>query len=144
MMTDFRFGETFSGGTMRACGLLTVIANVFWRDADGKEHTDAALAIMRRSFGVGKMNLLLRCDAWRVREPAMLMTLAEQAGAQLFNGSANTHEICTIADLMINNLDDLVRHPAESEAVELKRREKEMSRDGLLLRVGDHVLVDAR
>ena len=44
----------------------------------------------------------------------------------------------------INNLDDLVRHPAESEAVELKRREKEMQRDGLLLRVGDHVLVDAR
>lgn len=140
-----RYGEVFTAERIERLGILSAIANVFWKTGLGnEEESEAGLLLMRRSFGFGRTNIILRTDAWKVREPLLLQQMAENAAKQLLSGTASVHEVNLIADMIVNSIDALLAHPPESEAVQRKRKMAEMERDGLFIRSNGKILVDAR
>lgn len=142
---NIQYGVVLHGAVSQKLNIVSAITNIFWDDEGGVENSDAALLLMRRSFGYGRTNIaLFQKDAWKVREPAQLQAIAQNVADHLMAGSANTHEINAIADMILNNVEKLVMHPPESKAELIKKQEKQMERDGLLLRVNGKTLVDAR
>lgn len=139
-----RYGEAFGSSTIQRLGIICVVANVFWKDGIGSEESEAGLLLMRRSFGVGKTHIILRPDIWMVREPHLLHQMAKSAADQLLSGCASDHDIFAICDIILNSVDDLVSHPPESQATEYRRKLKEIENDGLLIRNGDQIILDAR
>jgi hypothetical protein len=142
---NIQYGVVLHGAISQRLNIVSAITNVFWNGDGGVEQTDAALLLMRRTFGCGRTNItLFRQDAWMVREPAQLQAIAQNVADHLLAGSANTHEINAISDMILNNVEKLMMHPPESVAELTKKQEKQMERDGLLLRVNGQTLVDAR
>lgn len=148
---DIKYGTVteLSGG--RNIGVRVALTNIFWKDEDGIEQWDACLLLMRKSFGVGRMNLTLqRKDAWLIREPAKLGEqsyldrAAEGAALHLFGGMAGQFDKSKIADIILNNLDALVHYPPETQAAYNKRKQREMELDGLVIKNHDKVILDTR
>lgn len=150
-MIDIKYGRVteLSGGSN--IGLRVALTNLFWKDDDGIEQWDAALLLMRRSFGVGRMNIALqRRDAYLIREPAQrgeqsyLDRAAEGAATHLFGGMAGQFDKSKIADIILNNLDALVHYPPETQDDYNKRKSREMELDGLVIKNHGKTILDTR
>ena len=144
-MLDVKYGTVFDGICSHRLGIVSAVTNIFWRDEHGAKHDDAALLLMRRSFGRGQTNItLLRQNAYQATEPELLHQMAQNAADQLLSGSANVSDVVAIANLINDQMDALISHPPESEADMRKRQQKQVADDGLLLKVNGKTLVDAR
>lgn len=144
MMQDFKHGILRELPAGRALGIRVAVVNLFFTQ-DGEKQTDAALLLMRRSFGVGRMNVtLMRRNAYQITDPVALQSLANEAAQHLFVGSASVHDVNKITDIVLDSLDDLVMHPPEDAMLLRKQEEERMSRLGLLIKDGDKIIVDAR
>lgn len=124
-------------------GLVYAVANLKMTDTSLNESWDAAILIGRRSFGHGRLSVTLRRDMWSIADDVLRSELARNAADLLFSGTSNSHEQSIIADILLNNLDNLKNHPPESVATLRKQKLNEMDRDGLILRVDDKSLISA-
>ena len=150
-MLDIKYGRVteLTGGS--SIGVRVALTNIFWKDEDSQEQWDACLLLMRRSFGVGRMNLTLqRRDAFLIREPAKLGEqsyldrAAEGAATHLFGGMAGQFDKSKIADIILNNIDALVNYPPESQDDYNKRKTREMELDGLVIKNHGKTILDTR
>lgn len=144
-MLDIQHGHVheLTGGS--ALGIRIAVANLFWKDTDGSDMSDAALLLMRRSFGRGRLNITLqRKDAFLMREKGNLETAAKNAAHHLFGGNASAFDEHKIADIILNSLDNLILHPPENEIDIIKKRQRQMERDGLVIIENGKTIVDAR
>lgn len=144
-MLDIQHGEVFEQTGGSNLGVRIAITNLFWKNDDGSTASDAALLLMRRSFGVGRMNITLqRKDAFLVREKGHLELMARNAATHLFGGNASAFDMAKIASLIEDNVDALVNHPPEDEAKMIKRKQRQMQLDGLVIVENGVTVVDAR
>lgn len=150
-MLDIKYGVVTELGGGSNIGLRIALTNVFWKDDEGVEQWDACLLMMRKSFGVGRMNLTLqRRDAFLMREPAKrgeqsyLERAADGAATHLFGGMAGQFDKSKIADIILNNLDALIHYPPESQAAYNKRKMREMELDGIVIKNHGTTILDAR
>lgn len=144
-MRNVRHGQVFSGAKSERMGILSAVTNVFWQDEGGVFDDDAALLLMRRSFGVGKTSIaLMRKDAYLMLEPNSLIEVAQLSANTLFSGAASQADVFAIADMIVARLDDLIMHPPESQVDVQQRKRREFEKLGALVRVNGQTLVDAR
>lgn len=144
-MQDIKHGIPKELPLGKAIGIRVAVVNLFFKDDSGEQQTDAALLLMRRSFGVGRMNVtLMRKNAYLVTNDIELKNMATEAAHHMFAGSASVHDVNKITDIILYALDDLVMHPPEDEMLLRKREEEKMARMGLLIKANDQIIVDAR
>jgi hypothetical protein len=144
-MLDIQHGEVFELTGGRSIGLRIATTNLFWKDEDGSIQSDAALLLMRRSFGKGRMNITLqRKDAFLVREAGHLEFMAKNAAEHLFGGNATAFDTHKIASIIEDHIDSLINHPPEEEAKMIKRQQRQMQMDGLVIIENGKTVVDAR
>lgn len=144
-MNDIKHGIPAELPLGQKLGIRVAVVNLFYKDETGEAQTDAALLLMRRSFGLGRMNVtLLRQNAYLVMDNAELADMATQAAQHLFSGSASPHDIANITDIILYSLDALVMHPPEDEMILRKREQEKLARMGLLVKANDKIILDAR
>lgn len=141
-MIDVKYGVLKEIPVPKKIGVRAVIANVTI-NLNGQTEEDAALILTRRSFGVGRSHLILRQNAFQIREATTLIPMAIEACNRLF-GSIDKDNSHHIADLLLDSVDDLVNHPPEDQFIERKRREKEIEQSGVIIKVNDTTILDAR
>lgn len=126
-------------------GLKVGVANCVFLLNDGSKFEDAALLMCRSSFGYGRLNVtLLRKQAYEFEDDNVLINgMARQAADQLFR-SETMADMKKIADIIENAIEDLVLHPPESAIDEKIRMDREMERLGLVVKLNDKIIVDAR
>lgn len=124
-------------------GIRAMIANVTIRQNGEEPVDDAALILVRRSFGVGRSHLILRQNMHGVLDTQELIQMAHDATVQLF-GSADTDNMHRMADLILDYTDELVLHPPEDQMIEWKRQRKMIEQSQALIKVNDEIILDAR
>lgn len=142
-MIDVKYGILKELHLSDKFGVRAVLTNVTIKLPDGETEDDAALILMRRSFGVGRSHIIRRQHAHELRDTPTLLTVAIDATTRLF-GSADKDNTFRICDLLQDHLEELVMHPPEDQMIEIKRREKEIEQSGILVKLNDEVILDAR
>lgn len=124
-------------------GVRAAIANVTIRENNQEPVDDAALIIMRKSFGVGRTHLILRQNMSAVLDPAELIQMAHDATVKLF-GSADKDNMHRMADLLLDYTDELVMHPPEDQMKIWKKEQRMIEQSQALIKVNDEIILDAR
>ena len=104
---------------------------------------DAFLVIAKRQFSFGKSYYFPRSEAWRVREPDQFILLCHDIATAMY-GSPNKHDVRLCGDILLNHIDELVAFPPDDGRAEQERMMREADRQGLVIRINDKTLVDAR
>ena len=146
MVCNIRYGKQQTDFKESSIGVRSKVANMFWKDQYGVDADDAVILMCRRSCGFGRTVItLMRRDAWRVvDDDAFLMDTARQTAEGLFGvGGYNKHEVCKIAEMIIDELESLVMLPPESDADERKIFEDDVNRSGLIMIVNGVDIVKA-
>lgn len=142
MIIDIKYGELKEIPVASKFGVRAVISNVTITQ-NGQTEEDAALVLTRRSFGVGRSHLILRQNAYQIRDITTLIPMAFEACERLF-GSKDKDNAHRISDLLLDSLDELVMHPPEDQMIEMKRKRKEVEDSGVIIKVNDTTILDAR
>ena len=142
MIIDVKYGVLKDLPVPKKFGVRAVIANVTINQ-NGQTEEDAALVLTRRSFGVGRSHLILRQNAYQIRDVTTLVPMAFEACERLF-GSKDKDNAHLIADLLLDSVEELVNHPPEDQFIERKRLEKEIEQSGVIIKVNDKTFLDAR
>ena len=124
-------------------GVRAMVANVTIRANGEQPVDDAALILVRRSFGVGRSHLILRQNMHGVLNTQGLVEMAHDATVKLF-GSADKDNLHRMADLLLDYTDELVMHPAEDQMLIWKKEQKMVEQSQALIKVNDQVILDAR
>lgn len=124
-------------------GVRAVIANVTIRENGQEPIDDAALVLLRKSFGVGRSHIILRQNMHGVLNTPELLQMAHDATIKLF-GSADKDNMHRIADLLLDYTDELVMHPPEDQVRLAKEQERMIAQSGALIRLNDQTILDAR
>lgn len=124
-------------------GIRAALVNVVIREHGKEQVDDAALILMRRSFGVGRSHIILRQDMYAVLETQTLIETAREATVKLF-GSADKDNLHRIADLLLDYTDELVMHPPEDQMRLWKQQQKMIEQSQALIKVNDQIILDAR
>lgn len=124
-------------------GVRAAVVNVVIREHGKEPVDDAALLIMRRSFDVGRMHIILRQNMHAVLDTQELIQMAHDATVKLF-GSADKDNLHRMADLLLDHTDELVLHPPEDQMRLWKKEQKILEQSQALIRVNDKVILDAR
>lgn len=124
-------------------GVRAMVANVTIRTNGEQPVDDAALILVRRSFGVGRSHLVLRQNMHGVLNTKGLVEMAHDATVKLF-GSADKDNLHRMADLLLDYTDELVMHPPEDQMRLWKKEQKMVEQSQALIKVNDQVILDAR
>lgn len=124
-------------------GVRAMIANVTIRENGQEPVDDAALILVRRSFGVGRSHLILRQNMHAVLDTQELLQMAFDAVQRLF-GSVDKDNLHKMADLLLDYTDELVMHPPEDQMKLWKQQQKLIEQSQALITVNDEVILDAR
>lgn len=143
MTIDVQYGVLKELTVPRKLGIVATIANVKINSPGQEEVDDAALILSRRSFGRGRSHIILRSQAHAVLDVQTLLQMAHEATTDLF-GSADKDDMHRIADLLLNSVDELVLHPPEDVMIEHKRQQKMIEQSGVIIKVNDETILDAR
>lgn len=104
---------------------------------------DAFLVFGKRQFGFGKSYYFPRSEAWRVREPDQFILLCHDIATAMY-GSPNKHDVRLCGDILLNHIDELVAFPPDDGRFEQEQAMKQAERQGLVIKINDKTLVDAR
>lgn len=124
-------------------GVRAMVANVTIRENGEQPIDDAALILVRRSFGVGRSHLVLRQSMHGVLDPGELIQMAYDAAIKLF-GSADKNDVHKLADLLLDYTDELVMHPPEDQMRIWKQERRMIEQSQALIKLNDEVILDAR
>lgn len=142
MIIDVQYGEIVELHVPNKFGVRAMLTNATIKQ-NGQTEQDAVLILARRSFGVGRSHIILRQNAYQIRDVTTLIPVAFEACKCLF-GSHDKDYAHRIADLLLDHVEDLVNHPPEDIVIEQKRREKEIEQMGAIIKVNDTTFLDAR
>ena len=104
---------------------------------------DAFLVFGKRQFGYGKSYYFPRSEAWRAREPDQFVLLCHDIATAMY-GSPNKHDVRLCGDILLNHLDELVAFPPDDGRFEQEQAMRQAERQGLVIKINDKTLVDAR
>lgn len=104
---------------------------------------DAFLVFGKRQFGFGKSYYFPRSEAWRVREPDQFILLCHDIATSLY-GAPNKHDVRLCGDILLNHIDELVAFPPDDGRFEHEQAMRQAERQGLVIKINDKTLVDAR
>lgn len=142
-MIDVKYGILKELHVSQKFGIRAMVANVTIRAIGEQPVDDAALILVRRSFGVGRSHLILRQNMHGVLDTQELVQMAHDATVKLF-GSADKDNTHRIADLLLDYTDELVMHPPEDQMRLWKEEQKMIEQSQALIKVNDQVILDAR
>lgn len=142
-MIDVKYGILKELHVSQKFGIRAMVANVTIRAIGEQPVDDAALILVRRSFGVGRSHLILRQNMHGVLDTQELVQMAHDATVKLF-GSADKDNMHRIADLLLDYTDELVMHPPEDQMRLWKEEQKMIEQSQALIKVNDQVILDAR
>lgn len=143
MTIDVKYGILKELIVPKKLGIVASIANVKINAPGQDEVDEAALILSRRSFGLGRSHLILRNQIHAVLDVETLLQVAHDATTALF-GTADKDDMHRIADLLLNSVDELVMHPPEDVMIERKRQQKMIEQSGVIIKVNDETILDAR
>lgn len=142
-MINIEYGVVKELTMPQGMGVRAVVANVVIREHGQEAIDDAALILMRRSFGIGRSHVILRGQYHAILNDADMIPMATEAVTRLF-GSADKDNVFRVADALLNLADEVVMHPPENQMKEWKRQQKEIEQSGVLIQLNGKTLVDAR
>lgn len=142
-MIDVKYGILKELHVGQKFGIRAMVANVTIRAIGEQPVDDAALILVRRSFGIGRSHLILRQNMHGVLDTQELIQMAHDATVKLF-GSADKDNMHRMADLLLDYTDELVMHPPEDQMRLWKQEQKMIEQSQALIKVNDQVILDAR
>ncbi len=142
-MINIQYGVLKELQVSHKFGIRAAIANITIREHGKEPVEDAALILMRRSFGVGRSHIILRQNMHGVLDTQELIQMAHDATVKLF-GSADKDNLHRMADLLLDYTDEFVMHPPEDQMRIWKQEQKMIEQSQALIKLNDQVILDAR
>ena len=140
-MTAAATGLTLGANFREVQGKADLRAFLVNATLDGNK--DAFLVFGKRQFGFGKSYYFPRSEAWRAREPDQFVLLCHDIATAMY-GSPNKHDVRLCGDILLNHLDELVAFPPDDGRFEQEQAMRQAERQGLVIKINDKTLVDAR
>lgn len=141
-MTASATGLTLGTNFREVQGKADLRAFLVNASLDGRDK-DAFLVFGKRQFGFGKSYYFPRSEAWRVREPDQFVLLCHDIATAMY-GAPNKHDVRLCGDILLNHIDELVAFPPDDGRLEQEQAMKQAERQGLVIKINDKTLVDAR